>query len=342
MTDPYKNIPYVAPGSPAAGAVDEVSAFWAENGGNVSPAQVEQFVKHTLESHGTDPVTAAASARTASLLAEQNPGGAQAAAENVVGVTLADPARAADSARDQVDAELARTGKTADQLSREEKIALAEGQAKQSLATAGIPESESSGPVSEAVSRLVDQGVAPDLAAAAAVSIVLGQMMPSADSFSIFGYLTMLVHGDAEYNFLNTESLKIANSAIHTNMTGTTYDMSGHDISLYTHTIKTKASKEEMRSRNSLARGEYHGTYESFSPISISFYWLNMARRGWQTRDLGLASMGISGLRVYFAGYDSDVVLSAKADSERDYRASLLDLYMLGRDKRKARKTHIK
>ncbi|MBO1111810.1 hypothetical protein [Bordetella petrii] len=344
MTSLYKNIPYVLPGSTAADAVDEVNAFWQRNGGNVAPKELEKFVDKTLRQHGVDPVTAAASARTASLMAEENPAGALASAEQLTGITVADPTRVAATASGRVNADLSKTGKTFGDLSRDEKISLAQKGAMQTLADAGVPESEASGPVQQEVARLIDAGVPPDEAAAAAAAAVMSQMLPQADSFNIFGYLSMMVHQRAEYTFMNTETLEIGGSAFHTHAQNTKYDMAGHDINLrVTDTLKTSSTREAARSKYSLARGIYEGTYESYVPVSYQLYWQNVMRRGIEAKNLGIASLSVSGVRFYVAGYDSDVVISTKAsDSERDGRAALLELILAWSDNRKAKKTHIK
>jgi len=344
MAELYKDIPYVLRGSTAADAVDKVDAFFQSNGGSVAPKELEKFVDKTLRQYGVDPVTAAASARTTSLMAEENPAGALTAAEQVVGITIADPTRVASSASDQVKADLSKTGKTFDDLSRDEKISMAKEGAMQTLADAGVPQSESSGPVQQEVTRLIDAGVPPDEAAAAAAAAVMSGMLPQADSFNIFGYLSMMVHQRAEYTFMNTETLEIGGSAFHTHAQDTTYEMAGHDINLrVTDKLKTSSTSEEARSKYSLARGIYEGTYESYVPVSYQLFWQKVTRVGFDAKSLGFASLSLSGIRFYLAGYDSDVVASSQtSNSERDGRAELLTLILAWRDNRKAKKTHMK
>lgn len=318
-------IPYVRPGSKAAQAVDEVGDYFVNNP-NPTPAELETMVKARIMGHGGDPVTAAASAATARELAGRSPGQEQAVAEQLVGVTLADPARAGQS----VMQDTRNAWEAAEQSGGEvDKAGIARDQGKQELADAGAMDTASSALFETKFQGYLDQGVSPDMAAAQAVAAVLAQSTPQADSFSIYGYLTMLVHGNTNYSFNNAEQVDIKGSAIHTHFSTTTYNMGGHDFLVDCDTIKTKSTGEDVRTHSGHAIGRYEGTYYSTALSSVSGYYYRH-KFGTLSKAVSGASFIGSGGRVYLAGLDSDLVLWKNKGSANDIRWTVLDLVIFG------------
>lgn len=327
MTGPSS--PVLLPDSAAASAVAETRQFFQVQGANLQLPELEQFIKQKVMEYGADPVTAASSARTVSVLATQNPANAQGAAEHVVGATIADPALGSAKIRNNVLKELEQRG-GAEALTPTEQKALAYEHARQGLRDAGVVDTQSYQDVQTKIHQYIDQGVSPDLAASAAAAPTLAQGMPQADSFSIFGYLTMLVHGKVEYTFKNTETLKVSNSAIHGHLGNTTYEMVGHNFLVECDTIQTSSTGENVRAHSGAAIGEYKSQYKALMGSSAGLY-LGAAKYG--GRWLVLAGMlrTYTGLRVYLAGTDSDVVKNNISIEEgRDHRVTLLSLTSAG------------
>ncbi|MCD0501503.1 hypothetical protein [Bordetella petrii] len=342
MTDPYKNIPNVLPGSNAAQAVDEINHYIQTQGSNLTPAALEQAIKQKIVQYGGDPVTAAAASRTASVLVEQDPARASMIAENVVGATLADPALASNLAKDRVNAHLDGLGADAGQLTDEQKKSIAFNEANGVLQDWGVTDTQSSQALQEAVNQYIDQGASPDVAAAAAVASVLAQAMPGVGSFSIFGHLSMLVHGEATYIFNSTETLDVADTAVHTHLNGTKYDMANNTLGIYCEDIKTSNRTAWVRAHPGAAFGYYRGSYFSWSPVTLSGYvWSK--QRGVEQRAIGGFSGSVSGLRIYIAGFDSDMVTFSKGvPKERDNRVTIIEAYDMVRERFSSNTTFIK
>lgn len=327
MTDPYKNIPRVLPGSEAAEAVDEVGQHFAGTGTAPAPDAYEKFVKKTIMAHGGDPVTAATSAKTAALLAEDDPSNAQSIAEHVVGTTLADPSVAAQDASNGVTDRLKGMGDKAKNLTDEQQKALAFEQANRAAKNAGIVDTKSSQAMQADINKYIDQGMSPGQAAAAAVAAVAAQSVAMADagSFSIFGYLTLLVTGNTHYIFKNKEDMTIANNAIHNHLSSTTYEMAGHDMYVQCTTIKTTASLDTVRAHSGSAIGEYRGSYKSYTPASFSFYLGNF-KFGQKSDGKGIWFLTASFARVYLAAMDADMGPIKGIDEKKDDRYTLLKI----------------
>lgn len=319
------DIPYVRPGSKAAQAVTEVGEYFAGNP-HPTPAQLEAMVKDRITAHGGDPVTAAASAATAREMAARNPGQEQAMAEQLVGVTLADPARAGQSVMQDTRNAWAEAEQRGGEV---DKAGIARDQGRQALADAGAMDTASSSLFDTKFQGYLDQGVSPEMAAAAAVAAVLAQSAPQADSFSIYGYLTMLVHGNTDYSFNNEEHVDIKGSAIHTHFSTTTYNMGSNDFLVDCDTIKTKSTGEDVRTHSGHAIGRYEGTYYSTALSSVSGYFY---RHKWGTLSKAVsgATFSGSGGRVYLAGLDSDLVRWKNKGSANDNRWTVLDLLIFG------------
>jgi len=332
MTAPYKNIPHVLPGSKAAAAVDEVTGYFAAQGPDLDIPAMERFVKETIVSHGGDPVTAAVSSKAVSEMAMKDPAQAQKAAENVVGVTLADPAVASGDARQRVEAALKESGTPPDSLSRQQQEEIAFREASAALDDAGAVDTQSRQDLRTRIQGYMDQGAGPAMAAAAAVAAILGQSMAQADSFSIFGYLTMMVHGDTEYVLKNTETMTVANSAIHTHLANTTYDMKANNFLVTCETIKTSSSGEDVRAHEGEAIGQYLGSYDAYAAASISINLIYKYRWGGRTKSLAGMTVTETLGRVYLALFDSDLVWDSKVLlKKKDHRLSAAEVRVAGK-----------
>jgi len=317
MTDPYDGTPRVLPGSQAAQAVDEVGQFFAGRTEPVPPADIESFVKHKILEYGGDPITAATAGNTASTLAYQNPANAQMVAENVVGMTVADPALAGSKAKTGILNDLKNAK---GELSPADQKDIAFRHANSQLQQAGVTDTQSSAALQSSINAYIDQGVSPDLAAAAALAEILAQSMPQADSFSIFGYLSMLVYGDTNYSFKQIETMDVTNHALHTHLANTTYEMPGHKFSLLcTSSIKTSATGEYVRAHTASAHGFYDGLYISMTPKAAS---LNLVNFKFGTMSFGLGGLLVSfaPLRIYLAIFDSDLVWANRPIKEEKDR----------------------
>lgn len=317
-------IPYVRPDSKAAQAVSEVGDYFATHP-DPSFDELEELVKARIIANGGDRVTAAASAATASELARRSPGHEQRIAEQLVGVTLADPSRVGPSVMDNTRA----AWKTADLSSEQEKIGIARSQAQQALADAGAIDTASSHLLDTKFQEYIDQGVSPERAAAQAAAVVLAQSAPQSESFSIYGYLTMLVHGNTDYSFNKNERVNIAGSAIHTHFMSTTYNMGGNDFLVDCRKIKTESVGEDVRTHTGKAIGTYESQYLSVAKASISAF---QQREKYGTLTKSVAGATLSGNigRVYLAGFDSDLMLWANSGSANDKRWSVLDAVIAG------------
>ncbi|MVW73599.1 hypothetical protein [Bordetella sp. 15P40C-2] len=327
MTEPYKNIPRVLEGSRAAQAVDEIGQFVRGNP-DIDPGALEQAVKAKIVQYGGDPVTAAAASRSAAVLAQQDPGRAGLIVENIVGTTLADPNLAASQAAARVDARLRQQGAPGSEAAHS---AIAYEEANAVLQASGVTDTQSSQALQQAVDQYLARGATASQAAAAAVVSVLAQAMPEAGSFSIFGYFNMLVHGDAEYLFKNTETMRVTGSAIHSHLSTTTYKMNGQKLHIEADEIKTKGVSEVVRAHPGEAKGIYGGSYVSWTPLTVSGY-------GWTTQYgkeqhlAGGGSVSLSGLRVYLAIYDSDLANTRSKISKHDDRVTALEAYVMIRE----------
>lgn len=341
MPDPYKNIPNVLPGSQAAQAVDEIGQLVQSN--NLSPDALEQAIKQKIIEYGGDPVTAAAASRTASVLAEQDPARSSMIAENIVGATLADPGLASSQASDRVDARLKEMGVDPASLSDDQKKTIAYEEANAVLTNAGAANTESSQALQQAVDQYIEQGASPSQAAAAAVVSVLAQAMPKSDSFSIFGYLSMLVHGEVEYTFKSTEKMTVTDTSIHTHLSNTKFDMPGHKFYIKATDIKTSGTNEWVRAHPGAAFGFYDGDYLSATPASGSlFLWSN--QYGVEQLAVGLISASASTARVYLSFYDSDMVVNKWGISKvkTDNRMTLIEACNFVRERYSSKSTFIK
>lgn len=320
------DIPYVRPGSTAAQAVREVGEYFADHP-SPTPAELEALVKARIVAHGGDPMTASASAATARELVGRSPGQEQAVAEQLVGVTLADPARAGQSVMQNTRKAWEAAGKDGGEI---DKAGIARTQGQQALADAGAMDSTSSALFDTKFQEYLDQGVSPEMAAAQAVAMVLAQAMPQPDSFSIYGYLTLLVHGNTDYVFKNEEHVNIKGSAIHTHFGNTTYNLGSNDFFVDCDTIKTSSTGEDVRTHSGHAIGRYEGTYFSTALSTVSgFGW----RHKWATLSKAVsgATLSASVGRVYLAGLDSDLMLWKNGGSLNDIRATPLEVRDFGK-----------
>ncbi|CAM4332043.1 hypothetical protein BOTU111921_23865 [Bordetella tumbae] len=332
MTDPYQNIPHVLPGSDAAAAVDEVSNYFANQGPDLDIPALQDFVKQTIVSHGGDPVTAAVSSTAVGDLATKDPAQAQKVAENVVGITLADPAVASSNAKERVAAALKATGEPLDALTAQQQEDIAFNEANGVLRNAGVVDAQSQQDLRTKIHQYMEEGSSPEMAAAAAVAAILAQNMAEAESFSIFGYLTMMVHGDAEYIFKNTELLKIADSSIHTNLSNTTYNMKANNFVVTCDTIKTSSSGEDVRAHEGAAVGKYLGSYDSYAQKSYSVNLIYKYRWGGRVKSLAVATVTETLGRVYLAVFDSDLVWNSKVKLKfKDHRKSAAEVRVFGK-----------
>lgn len=341
MPDPYKNIPNVLPGSQAAQAVDEIGQFVRTNS-DLTPAALEQAVKQKIVDYGGDPVTAAAASRTASVLAEQDPGRGAEIAENIVGATLGDPALASSQASDRVDARLKEMGRDQASLSNTEKKNIAYEEANAVLQNAGAANTESSQALQQAVDQYIAQGASPSQAAAAAVVSVLAQAMPKAGAFSIFGYLSLLVHEDVEYIFKSTEKMDVTDTSIHTHLSNTKFEMPNHKFYIKATDIKTSGVSEEVRAHPGAAFGYYDGSYLSWSPLSGNlFLWSN--QYGVEQLAVGGLSISASSARVYLSLYDSDLVPAKRSISavKTDNRMTVIEACNFAREYYSSKSTFI-
>lgn len=327
MTGPSS--PVLLPDSVAAAAVAETRQYFQTQGDNLRLPELEKFIKQKVIEYGADPVTAASSARTVNVLATQNPANAQGAAEHVVGATIADPALGSAKIRDNVLKDVEQRGGV-EKLSPTEQKAIAYEHASQGLKDAGVADTRSYQDVQTRIHQYIDQGVSPDLAASAAAAPALARGMPQVDSFSIFGYLTMLVHGQVEYTFKNTETLMVANSAIHGHLGNTTYQMVGHNFLVQCGTIQTSSTGENVRAHSGAAIGDYKSQYKALMGASVGLY-LGAAKYGGRWLILAGMLRAYTGIRVYLAGTDSDVVKNNISIEEgRDHRVTLLSLTSAG------------
>ncbi|GAB1578025.1 hypothetical protein [Bordetella petrii] len=316
-----EGIPYVRPGSTAARAVSEVGQYFADHP-DPTPVELEAMVKDRIVAHGGDPVTAAASAATARELAGRSPGQQRALAEQLVGVTLADPARVGQSV---VQNTRQAWEKAAEGGGKVDKVGIARAQAQEALADAGAADTTSSSLFDTKFQEYLDQGVSPEMAAAQAVAMVLAQATPQAGSFSIYGYLTMLVHGNTDYVFLNEEHVKIKGSAIHTHFVSTTYNLGSNDFIVDCDTIKTSSTGEDVRTHSGHAIGRYESQYFSTATSTLSGFWWRH-KWGTLTKTVSGATASISGGRVYLAGLDSDLMLWKNGGSANDIRRTPLQV----------------
>lgn len=331
MTEPYKNIPRVLEGSQAARAVDEIGRFVRANS-HLTPAALEQAVKEKVISYGADPVTAAAASRTAAVLAEQDPARAPMIAENIVGATLSDPNVAASQAARRVDARLEGSNGNGHALSQAEQSAIAYEEANAVLQASGVTDTQSSQALQSAVDQYIASGATASQAAAAAVVSLAPQAMPQADSFSIFGYFNMLVHGDVDYIFKNTETMNVSGSAIHTHLSTTTYDMEGHKLYIKATDIKTSGVSEIVRAHPGKALGRYDGSYFAAAPATLSVN-LWTTQRGIDQHLIGVRSASLAGLRLYLSLYDSDLAnTDFKISPGSDSRATALEFCVMARE----------
>ena len=117
-----------------------------------------------------DPVTAAVSSTAVGDLAAKDPAQAQKVAENVVGVTLADPAVASSNAQQRVESALKATGKPLDALTAQEQEDIAFNEANGVLRNSGVVDAQSQQDLRTKIHQYMDQGSSPSMAAAAAWS----------------------------------------------------------------------------------------------------------------------------------------------------------------------------
>ncbi|MBV7481795.1 hypothetical protein [Bordetella sp. BOR01] len=336
--------PNVLPGSDAAKAAAEVGQYIADQGADLQLPELEQYVKERIIAYGGDPVTAAASARTVTVLAERDPTNTQTIAENIVASTVSDPNAAADRIRDSVERQVAERGGIGN-LSKDEQKALAYGEAEDALRRAGITDTQSYADLRTRVNEYIDQGASPEVAAAAAAAPALAAAGPSADSLSIFGYLIMLVHGDLKYVFKNTETFKVGGNAIHSHMKDVTYEMPPHNLHIDCDTIQTSSTGEFLNIRLRWGRGvgTYPGEYRSLVSTSFTAYAIT-TKWGMKWLLLGLYSLAVTKQRVYLAGIDNDIVFRSRSiGDDKDKRKSLLTIrktkILIERAKRKYFKT---
>lgn len=326
------SIPYVRPGSVAQAAVDQVGEYFRTHP-NPTPAELEKLVKDQIVSHGGDSVSASASAATVAELARRSPGQEQALAEHLVGVTLADPGQTAQSvAQDTRKAWAEAEAATPD--GKIDKNDIAREQGRKALRDAGIG-TESSGAFDAKFKEYLDQGVSPDLAAAAAVAAVLAQAMPQASGFSIFGYLTLLVHGNTSYVFKNDETIEVKGSVIHTHFDNTTYNLGSNVFQVDCDTIKTSGVGTEVRIHTGSTYGNYNLWYFSYATLSGSLFGYKHKTAGFSKTISGATYSGSLG-RVYLAGLDSDVNLTKGTGSRNDRRVAPFVFYRYHRWKIKS------
>ncbi|MBO9354459.1 hypothetical protein GG851_10680 [Bordetella petrii] len=322
--------PNVLPGSDAAKAAAEVGQYIADQGADLQLPELEQYVKERIIAYGGDPVTAAASAKTVTVLAERDPANTQTVAENIVASTISDPNAGVDRIRDNVKRQVAERGGIGN-LSKGEQKTLAYDEAAAALRRAGITDTQSYADLKTRVNEYIDQGASPDVAAAAAAAPALAASGPTADSFSIFGYLIMLVHGDLKYIFKSTETLTVGGSAIHSHMKDVTYNVGeGKDRNIHIDcdTIQTSSTGEflNIRLRSGRGVGTYSGDYRSLMSTSFSAYGV-ATKWGMKWLLIGLYSLAVTKRRVYLAGIDNDMVVQSRAiDEKKDKRTSILTI----------------
>ncbi len=325
-SDTYKNIPRVLPDSNASQGVDAINRLLTGHPGELTSAELEKGVRDTLTSHGSDSVTAATAAKTVTELSEgQSLEQTRKIAENVVGVTLSDPQLAVEDASKRVNRRIREGGIPLAQLSPENKKAIAFEEGQSALKRAGVTDTKSSQALRAKVNSNIDQGMSPALAAAAAVAAVVAAAMFSADasSFDIFGYLIMLVTGDTTITYKSTETLKVANNAIHTHLSNTTYEMAGHNFRIDCDVVKTQQVGDDTRNHSGFSQGNYYGSYDSETPISFSAFAANV-KYGKDAESYGIFSLTACAGRLYLAVQDMDVGGVFGIKEGRDKRSGIL------------------
>jgi len=313
--------PTVLPGSDAAKAVAKVGQYVADQGAGLQLPVLEQYVKDVIVEYGGDPVTAAASARTVTVMAERDPANTQGIAEHIVAKAVSDPNTISDRIRENVQRGVAERGGL-NSLTKDEQKALAYDEASGALRSAGITDTQSHADLKTRINDYIDQGASPEVAAAAAAAPALAAGGPVADSLSIFGYLVMLVHGDVKYVFNNSETLNVSGSAIHSHMKSVKYDMSAYNFDIVCDTIQTSSTNEFLNGRFhiGLGVGNYPGTYKALMTSAFSFYG-GVGKLGMQWRPFTLYSLNGTKKRLYLAGIDNDMVMYNRAiEEDRDHR----------------------
>lgn len=321
--------PTVLPGSVAEGAIGNIADYFYDHG-ELDVQHFEGFLKQQILDAGADPITAKAASRTMAVLAEKNPENAQTIAETIAATTLTDPAFISDKARQSV-LQSVSSKADLDKLSVDERKALAFTHASKALDDAGITDVQSKESLKARISEYIDQGASPDVAAAASVAPLAADGVPKAESLSIFGYLTALVHKAADYTFDSFEYMQVGDSAIHTHMSNVRYELGDNDYTIdTTETVKTTATTTN-RVHPAIAIGEYPGNYKAINGFSGSLHLARYKYGGHWTSGGVLATTVALGLRIYTAGIDTDLVAKNYAITDLggvDNRKTLIDIFL--------------
>lgn len=302
--------PKVPPGSDAAKIAAEMRRYIEQQGENLTTSELERYAKERMQVYGVDPVTSAASANTISVMAQRDPANTSLLAESIVARTVADPSTVGERIRNNVAQQVSERGGAA-KLSQSERAELAYAEASSAYQRAGIIDAQSYADLKTRVHNYIDEGVSPEVAASAAAAPGLAQAAPQADSLSIFGYLVMLVNGDVNYTFNNTETLHVKGSAIHNHMMSTKYSMNDYNFHVKCDTIKTQSTDEflNIRPHFGYGLGIYPSAYKALIGASFSVYAV-AAKAGERWLIIGGYSYTGTKQRVYLAGIDNDIVVN--------------------------------
>lgn len=326
MTIPYENIPRVLPDSQASSAVDEINAYIAQNGNQ----GLDQAVRKIIEKHGGDPVTAAGMGGAIKDTLAKDPAAAQERAEQLVGISIADPAVAARQAERNVQEAIRTKGLDPQNLSKQQQKELAGDAAIKAVNDAGGQiDSTSKAKLQQEVNQAIENGSSPSEAAAAVVGTYMAGLVMAAmpaDGFNIFGYVSFLVHGPVTYTFKSKETIDVAQPALHNYISTLTYEMRASDFVIDAQTIKTTGVTESARAHSAHAKGIYKGSYTSLSLLQVTSFPL-----GWNSHFQQFSLTGIlvsgNGVRVYGAFFDGDKVTKNKFFAKaRDKRVELAQL----------------
>lgn len=238
--------------------------------------------------------------------------------------TATDLAELLSSLRKNIDRELTEQGGTA-ALSPADQQAIAIAQTQQAFERAGITDSKLRGDTEARIQEYMGLGVSPRTAASAAASSVLSPAVPSAGEFAVEGNVIKEVKEKSVYHFNNTENLHVLNSAIHNHFGEITYEVGTHDVDINCETITTTSTVDWGRSHWGTAIGDYPGSYEATTGVSLTGY---LAVTKWGGTNLAFSvATGMAALfRTQSTVIEVEGIGFSKTNTKRLVEATLINV----------------